>query len=599
MIDLIKTLAVSVYYLIYLTLDEWMNPFFCLSLCLAAFGGFKCAQKKLEIGKKYWISLLVGSTLIYISIVKTVFQMGGLFYDVKSGILPWIYYISAFVFVGQLSNKIWMNMMCSQMQTIEEDNTKLYFGIKNSMYIFYLVSLIPVLAISPYIYARADDYSFGYHCRIAWDATGSLWEVAKAAVVMIEEAYFVWQGTFSSIFMMAIQPAVFGEKLYVIVPMFFVLIITGSSYFFLKTVLIDWLKVDKTISKICIWIYIFLVIQCIPVHQSAFFWYNGAVHYIASHCAQLCLITFLLRLYMGKKNVGNYLGCIFFAIYVGGGNLVTLVSTLLLSLTVMLMIVLTKSWKQNKSIIMGCIVYWCAMAVNLAAPGNYGRLSVANSLGLTGAFVQAFIQSLNFMFGEWMHWTLVLTVIFLSPFLWKIAGMVKAPFSYPVLVIGYSWCYLASLFFSPLYGAGMVGAGRYINIMYLQGVLLLLFDIVYLFGWMQKKYPLLTEKSLIKNEKSYLSIAARCIAIALILSYMAEPTRYLSFGCIETLKEKEALQEYAQDYWENVEMFTSGEDSLTLNSLNNIPEFIEATESEAWYSGTRLFYQYSEINFKE
>lgn len=597
MISIAKNLVLGIYYLIYLAFEVWMTPFLCLMLCLAISLGIKLAQKGKNIGNRSWVTLLVGISILYISVIEMLFRTGGIGNAIKNGGLLWIYYIIINLFVLQISNNIWLDILSLQSKIVD-NNIKFYTGIKNVIYILFCISLVPIIAISPYIFARADDYSFGYHCRIAWDMSGSIWEVMKAAVVMIKEAYFGWQGTFSSIFMMAIQPAVFDEKLYAVVPMFFILIITGSSYFFLKTILIDWLKIENTISKICIWVYILLGIQCIPVIQSAFFWYNGAVHYIASHCMQLCLLAFLIRIYIGKGKWSDYLGGIFTAIYVGGGNLVTLVGTLLISLTIVLGIGVTKSWRKNRIIYFICIVFWCAMAINLGAPGNYSRLEAADGMGILQAFVQAFIQSISYLFGEWTHWTGVAAIVFLLPFLWKIAGMIKYSFSYPLVMIGYSWCYLASLFFSPLYGAGRVGAGRYKNVMFLQGILLILFNIVYLMGWMQRKYNLLDKKVFVRNEKGYVSSVIGGIGIALILSYIAEPEHYLTFGSIETLKERESLDEYAEDYWENVEMFTSGENSLTLNRLDNIPKFIEATESEEWYSGTRLFYQFDERNFK-
>ena len=532
MISIVKNLILGIYYLIYLTFEVWMSPFLCLLLCLSIPGGVKLAQKGKTIGNKSWVTLLIGGIVLYVSIIEMLFRTGGFDIAIKDGVLSQIYYIVICMFALQESNKIWLDILLSQSQNAN-NNIKFYTRIKNATYILFSIGLVPVIAISPYIYARADDYSFGYHCRIAWEMSGSIWEVIKAAGVMIKEAYFGWQGTFSSIFMMAIQPAVFDEKLYAVVPMFFVLIITGCSYFFLKTVLIDWLKIENTVSKICIWVYIFFGIQCIPVIQSAFFWYNGAVHYIASHCMELCLLAFLIRIYIGKQKWSDYLGGSFSAIYVGGGNLVTLAGTLLISLTIILGIAVTKTWKKNKNVFFICIVFWCAMAVNLMAPGNYSRLEVADSMGMFEAFVQAFIQSISFVFGEWMHWTVIAVIVFLLPFLWKIAGMIKSSFSYPIIIISYSWCYLASLFFSPLYGAGKVGAGRYKNIMFLQGILLIFFDIVYLMGWMQRKYNLLNKKNFIKNEEKYIISVIGCIGIALILSYIAEPEHYLTFGCKE------------------------------------------------------------------
>lgn len=595
--NLVKSLVVSLYYLIYLTLDYWMNVYFCVSLMFAVIIAFQYAKQKKVLGKYPWVMLAANGGILYIAILMVVLQTGGLVPKIERGIFQWIYYILTFIFVLQISNRLWGSLLETGVETRQE-NTVFFKRIKNTIYAIGMVSMIPVIMISPYVFARADDYSFGYHCRAAWEDTGSLWEVIKGAFAMIEEAFVGWQGTYSSIFMMAIQPAVFDERLYAVVPMFFVLIITASSCFFLKTILIDWLNADRTISKICIGAYLLLGIQCIPVIQSAFFWYNGAVHYITSHCMQLCMMAFLIRLYIGKRRWTDYLGCIVSSIYVGGGNLMTLVGTLFLTLTIMLVIFVTKSWRKKKNIAVMCVVYWGAMAVNLIAPGNYSRLEKADGMGLIESFFQAFIGSAKFLFGEWMHWSVVLVLLFLIPFLWKIVRSIKISFSYPLMVIGYSWCYLASLFFPMMYGAGGNRAGRYENIMFLQGILLLFFNIAYVLGWIQRKYDLMDKECIVRNERVYLNTIAACIGIGLMLGYFAEPTRYLTLGCIDTLGNREALQEYSQDYWENVAMFTSGEDNITANNLYNIPEFLEARESEAWHAGVRPFYRFQGLEFK-
>ncbi|MBR5597717.1 MAG: hypothetical protein IKW30_09965 [Lachnospiraceae bacterium] len=596
MFGFIKTLVVSIYYLMFLTMDQWMNVILVTTLVIGAMIGFQLAKRKICMGKAWAAICGLGIVVLYVLIVNLVLKNGGIETELNGGMLRWIFYPIAIVLITLVANRIGIYWFNSDVE--EEENTVYFEKIKKIIYIVGICSLIPLIMISPYVFAWADDYGFGYHCRHAWEDSGSLISILKAVFIMIKEAYFDWQGTYSSIFMMSIHPAVFNERLYAIVPMFFVFIIAGSSYFFLKTVLHDGLKIKNTDSKICIWTYILLGIQTVPTIQSAFFWYNGAVHYIASHCMQLCMMAFILRLYMGKRRWTDYLGCLVTAIYVGGGNLITLVGTLFLTLTIVLAVFVTKNWKQYRGIVVMCVVYWIAMAINLLAPGNYSRLGNANGMGLIQALLQAFVYSVQYLFGKWMDWTVVATILFLLPFLWRLVREIKGSFSYPVIVLIFSWCYYASLFFSPLYAAGMVAAGRYENVMYIQGLLLLFFNIAYLLGWIQRKYNVTSKKSIVKNEKLYFKMVAFSMGIGLTLSFLAAPTNYLTLGCIETLANKEALEEYAQDYWENVDLFTSGQDNLTVNSLSNIPQFLKAEESEAWHSGVRAFYRFQGLEFK-
>ena len=82
----------------------------------------------------------------------------------------------------------------------------------------YIVSLIPIYAASVYAFPQADDWSYSYHTRLAWVDTHSFLEVLKGAVTAVAEAYVNWQGTFSSIFLMSLQPGIWGERFYAAVP---------------------------------------------------------------------------------------------------------------------------------------------------------------------------------------------------------------------------------------------------------------------------------------------------------------------------------------------------------------------------------------------
>ena len=88
------------------------------------------------------------------------------------------------------------------------------------------------------------------------------------------------------------------------------------------------------------------------------------------------------------------------------------------------------------------------------------------------------------------------------PVLWKIARKIEFHFPMPLIVIGYSWCYLSAMFFAPLYTITVVTVGRFQNIMFLTCVIWLLIDITYVLGWLQRRYALKAEE-LIGTPKRY------------------------------------------------------------------------------------------------
>ena len=66
---------------------------------------------------------------------------------------------------------------------------------------------------------------------IAWKETHSLLQVLKGAMITVKKMVG-WQGTFSSIFVMALQPAIFGEDGYRMVPWIMIGTMCFSSVFF-------------------------------------------------------------------------------------------------------------------------------------------------------------------------------------------------------------------------------------------------------------------------------------------------------------------------------------------------------------------------------
>jgi len=74
---------------------------------------------------------------------------------------------------------------------------------------FFLISLLPVCRLAFYAHPAGDDYAYGVAAHLAWTDTHSLSAVLAAAVSNVKGYYTSWQGTYSSIFLMSLQPAIF------------------------------------------------------------------------------------------------------------------------------------------------------------------------------------------------------------------------------------------------------------------------------------------------------------------------------------------------------------------------------------------------------
>lgn len=584
---MLKILILSIYYLIYLTMEAWMTSLFVIAMLSAGVIGF---FQKRGISCNVWKKILfIMTVLLYVGIVFWTYTGNISEVGVLGNVLRILFYAGTLVVVMGVGNEIKVRLQeGTALNSLEIKNWKPMRWMCSGLY---LGSLIPLALIAPYVYPKADDFSFGYHAHRAWEATGSLVEVFKAAIVMIEEAYFDWQGTYTSVFLMSIQPAVFDERLYRIVPFLFVGMITVASYFFWRTVLIEWLHADKVLSQVAIGVYIIFVIQRMPDSQSAFIWYNGAVHYITSHCMVLCMMAFMLKIYLGKWNWYIWLGAALSAFYVGGGNYVTAIGTLLICLTVFFIVLLTKTWKKYKDILAICLVYFLALSLNILAPGNFNKKEMTEGYNIIEAFFRAFMESIDYMLGKWMHWSVIILVLIMIPILWHIVRKAEYEFKYPMLVLGYSWCYIASLFFMPLYTISIVEVGRFQNVMFMQWIIWLLVDIAYVLGWLQRRYKTDSVQIIVRNEKKYMIGVLSVAFIFMTLSALAEPQKYTSVYAMETWMDPQ-LATYEEEYWNMVEILNNEERVVEIQDFSYIPEYFDvALRNE----GLKLFYDKDKV----
>ena len=101
----------------------------------------------------------------------------------------------------------------------------------------FIAGLVPIALISRYDYPCADDFGFSAYSHIAWQEDHSIPAVLGGAVRTVAERWYGWQGTFSSIFLMSLQPGIWGEHFYAAVPFLMCGLITFATLFFLFYVL--------------------------------------------------------------------------------------------------------------------------------------------------------------------------------------------------------------------------------------------------------------------------------------------------------------------------------------------------------------------------
>ena len=104
------------------------------------------------------------------------------------------------------------------------------------------VSLVPILYASFFAHPIADDYSYSFAIHNTIQNGGNIFDVLGTAFSKVAETYFNWQGTFSAVFLFALQPGVFSDNLYFLTTFIMVGSLAFGTFFLIETLFTKYLK---------------------------------------------------------------------------------------------------------------------------------------------------------------------------------------------------------------------------------------------------------------------------------------------------------------------------------------------------------------------
>ncbi|PNV62597.1 hypothetical protein C0033_08550 [Clostridium sp. chh4-2] len=458
--------------------------------------------------------------------------------------------------------------------------------------LLFVISIIPLLILAQYNHSWADDYSYGLLAYTAWNQTHSLWQVLLAAVEQVKSSYLYWQGTFSGIFFMAIQPGIFGEEFYKITTYILLLLLCSSVLYFLKVILVDYLSSVRSIWLITCCVILFLIIQLMPDPVQAFYWYNGSLYYLGFFSLFLFLVSIYLKLLYTENrkkhgNIKRVFVTILLAALVGGSNYVGS----LLAVEITLAIIIAASFMQIKTkrlLYPSFITLVVSFGISIIAPGNAVR--AATFLGARKGVIQSIYYSFRYgieFINEWLDLYLILAFMFLIPFLWrtiKRKNGIEKYCRFPLLMIAFSFCLFASSFTPTLYSTGGLGqnieaAGRVQNIRYVLFVFLILVNVIYILGWLKPKLPNGERTVLFTYKDICYYFCFIIVSIGIMLMCPKDFNNLTSVSAVYTFYTGE-LQEYKRETAERKALLESDEKIVTL---------------KPYYARPRLLYYYNDI----
>lgn len=232
----------------------------------------------------------------------------------------------------------------------------------------------------------------------------------------------------------------------------------------------EWITVSSILSFLCI--------QTVEFQSDSFYWYNGSMYYTGFFAVTLFFLGTLFRYLDNGKRI-LLLPLLLFAVFLGGGNYVSLLPCMLLSVTITLLLLLQKN---KKAYICGItsVVLLLSFAVSAMAPGNHVRQSGMWKIPAWKAIAKCLLQGIRYTFAWTGLWWVLAALLLLPVFLRILQKKNGAFFSHPILFTGYAYGLFCSMSCPLFYTMNSTGPGRAVAIVY---YMFLLISFTVFFYW--------------------------------------------------------------------------------------------------------------------
>lgn len=355
-----------------------------------------------------------------------------------------------------------------------------------------LLIVVPMLYISKYVWPSSDDYEFSIFAKEVFEAGKGIFEICRQAFGVVAEKYVNWQGTYSAIFLMALQPGIWGDQFYGIGAVVVMLSLLIGLYALSYVLMVKHGKTKKSIWLIVTSLVTFAWFLRLMYTEEAFYWWNGASYYMGFFSWAMILVAAELSFYTDWQNYSKVRKSFFYIIsalvclFLGGGSYPAALLLVLTSLGVFVSSIVNK----KKSVyIIGSISFFSLLGllINALAPGNANHM---DNGGIEVSAIEAIFISIRdglIYIRSWTNISVIMLFVFLLPFIWQLVKQCPLKFKYPILATILSGGLYLSEYAPISYAFGGFAPGRMINIYYLNFYLLLLFNVCYWVGWICRR----------------------------------------------------------------------------------------------------------------
>lgn len=376
-----------------------------------------------------------------------------------------------------------------------------------------MLILAPTLIIGIYDRPSADDFTYAVLTHDAVINGDGLPGILSAAWRTNMNFYNSWQGLYSSAFILALQPAIFGEQMYVLTP--FIVMLCGYIFTLLSVHLLNkmYLKMPFFYSITISAVLFTLLIIWLPSATEGLYWYNGAMNYMPwafTNIFNICLLLYIRNRPLSRKLMLALLFSTTLSFLTSGGNHVTAFSNILQLLFLSVYFAGKKNYYPLLPLIAACIGF----AIMYTAPGTAVRADALTQSSIMETIV-AVIKELRLIISDWINIQWLLSLIAITPFSVEFARKNTGKFSWrlSLCVLFISVIIICGMFAVPYYAMSSFGAGRVTNVIWITFTVLSWINYTLLTGLLIQKNVINIEALCSPKAKPYMETLLICLGI--------------------------------------------------------------------------------------
>lgn len=328
--------------------------------------------------------------------------------------------------------------------------------------------LLPLIIVSVYNRPCADDYAYGLLTHQAVKNGENFFQIIKAAWDTDVLFYNSWQGLYSSAFLLALQPGIWGEQYYALTTIILMVIayacLLGSLHIINKYFLGHSFLFTLSASMVILTI----LMLWLPSPNEGLYWYNGAMNYLPWVFADLLNVCLMIEIwYMGKERKGKVILLLstILSFLISGGNHVTSFANILVLLAITAILLMKRRYYSLVSLVSACVGF----TIMYVAPGTAIRQNVFNKQSVVNTILTTLMHVRRVGGSSWISMGWILSLAIITPVAIEIAVKNKGIFSKRILLgtVITSFAIICGMFCVPYKAGGTFGGGRLTNIVWI------------------------------------------------------------------------------------------------------------------------------------